>query len=86
MVQDVKAILTLMHQSTYTMEHFNEARKALGISRGLTTIGNTRFWTYVSAVESVHRCLPAFRAIIKDRKLSIDISVRHHLLFTGSPN
>ncbi len=76
MLSDVKAILTFMHQSTYSMEHFNSARQELKISTGLSHIVNTRFWTYVSAVDSVNKCLPAFRAIIEDKKLGIDIAVR----------
>ncbi|RPD52677.1 hypothetical protein L226DRAFT_474064 [Lentinus tigrinus ALCF2SS1-7] len=60
---DVKDILTYMHKSTYSMEHFDDARTQLGISHGLVKIGKTRFSTYVSAVSSIKRCLPAFEKI-----------------------
>ncbi len=79
MVQDVKEILAYMHKSTYSMEHFDKARKSLNISRGLTRIGETRFSTYVSAVSSVKRCLPAFEKIAGDPLLVIDIAVRSSL-------
>lgn len=75
MIGDVRAILTFMHKSTYTAKHFNEARKKLNISHGLTRIGETRFWTYVFAVESIKRCLPAFELITRHRRLAIDITV-----------
>ncbi|KAI9065799.1 hypothetical protein FKP32DRAFT_1556380, partial [Trametes sanguinea] len=64
MVQDVKEILSYMHHSTYAMEEYNKARSTLKISTGLAHIGATRFWTYVSAVESVFKGLPAFRALL----------------------
>ena len=76
MISDVKAVLAYMHRSTFSLEQFESARKTLKITCGLTHIGTTRFWTYVSAVDFIHRCLPAFRAIVSDRKLAIDIAVR----------
>lgn len=80
MIQDVKDILSYMHHSTYTMEHYNEARKALKIKTGLSHIVMTRFWTYVSAVESIYHSLPAFREIVANSELHIDIAVRHTCL------
>lgn len=75
MIADVRAILAFMYKSTYTAEHFDEARKKLKISHGLTRIGETCFSTYVSTVESIKRCLPAFELITRDRRLAIDITV-----------
>ncbi|KAJ2987987.1 hypothetical protein NUW54_g9257 [Trametes sanguinea] len=79
MIQDVKDILSFMHHSTYAMEHFNEARKALKISTGLTRVVATRFWTYVAAVDSIFQGLPAFSAIVEDPGLFIDIVSKNEL-------
>ena len=71
----MKDILVNMHQSTYTMEHYNKARQELKITTGLAHIGATRFWTYVSAVDSIYQGLPAFQSIVQNKKLKIDIAV-----------
>lgn len=64
-----------MHRSTYSMEHYDYQRRKLNISRGLETVGDTRFGTIYWAAESVRRGLPAFRAIVADESLGISISV-----------
>ncbi|KAI0356376.1 hypothetical protein OH77DRAFT_1401645 [Trametes cingulata] len=79
MIQNVKEIVTYMHHSTYTMEHYEDARKSLKIRTGLARIGTTRFWTYVSAAESVYNGLPAFRAIIANEELKIEIPGKNEL-------
>ncbi len=72
-----------MHSSNYAAEHFNEARRKLDISIGLTHIGTTRFSTYVSAVQSVKRCLPAFERIVSSHALAINVAVRHLLVLVS---
>ncbi|KAI8990589.1 ribonuclease H-like domain-containing protein [Trametes punicea] len=64
MIQDVKDILSYMHHSTYAMEHYNDIRKNLRIQTGLAQIAQTRFWTYVAAVDSIYQGLPAFRELL----------------------
>lgn len=73
-----------MHKSNYASEHFDEARRKLNISLGLTHIGTTRFSTYVSAAQSVKRCLPAFEQIVKNQALAINVTVAvcHHLILS----
>ena len=57
------------------MEHFNYQRKKMGISRGLETIGETRFGTLYWSGKSVLRGLPALKAIAADEELQIKITV-----------
>ena len=64
-----------MNKSTYSMEHFNYQRKKMGISRGLETIGETRFGTLYWSGKSVLRGLPALKAIAADEELQIKITV-----------
>ncbi|CDO74521.1 hypothetical protein BN946_scf184846.g2 [Trametes cinnabarina] len=84
MLQDVREILSYMHHSMYAMEHYNDARKALNIRTGLSHIGTTRFWTFVTAVDSIYQGLAAFRAIVADETLSLDIASRNHLFESHS--
>ena len=76
LIEDIKAILSYMKSSTYTLEQFNDVHIELKIMRGLESIGKTRFSSYTWTGESVRRCVPAFRAIIKNIALGIDIQVR----------
>jgi hypothetical protein len=75
-VTTLRGINAFMNKSTYTLEHFDYHRKKLGIGRGLETIGETRFGMIYWSGKSVQRGLPAFRAIISDEALGIDIPVR----------
>lgn len=57
----------------------SEARRDLGIVRGLEKIGKTRFATIIHAAVAFHRCLPAMREclsalndIAHDHKLDIE--------------
>ena len=74
-IHQIRTILAFMSQSSYAMEHFDHQRDQLGISRGLESIGETRFGTIYWAGRSVQRGLPAFRAIIEDESLGINIAV-----------
>lgn len=47
----------------------------MGISRGLETIGETRFGTLYWSGKSVLRGLPALKAIAADEELQIKITV-----------
>lgn len=64
-----------MSRSSYTMEHYDQKRADLGISRGLEAIGDTRFGTIYWAALSIQRGLPAFQAVVEDTDLGIDIAV-----------
>jgi hypothetical protein len=57
------------------MDHLERTRTRLGIKRGLESIGDTRFATIYWSAVSVHRCLPALREIVSDKKLGIEIGV-----------
>ena len=64
-----------MSRSTYATEHFDFQREKVGITRGLETIGETRFGTVYWSGESVVRGMPAFKVIIEDETLEIQIPV-----------
>ncbi|KAI0054381.1 hypothetical protein BV25DRAFT_1806052 [Artomyces pyxidatus] len=66
MISLMRKLLKFMSQSSLAAEPFERARKAHGITRGLETIGKTRFATLTWAAESVKRCLPAFRQVFRD--------------------
>lgn len=57
------------------MEQLNLARQKLNIGRGLEAIGDTRFATIYWSAESIRCCLPAFRQIVADPALGIEIGV-----------
>ncbi|KAI0725715.1 hypothetical protein C8Q72DRAFT_785068, partial [Fomitopsis betulina] len=75
LIEHLKVILQYMKSSTYTLEHFNDARVELKITQGLESIGKTQFSSYTWTGESVRRCIPVFRAIIQNAHLGIDIAV-----------
>jgi hypothetical protein len=61
------------------MEHFDYQRSKMGISRGLETIGETRFGTMYWSGMSVLRGLPALKVITADEALQVNIVVRRAL-------
>lgn len=65
-----------MSLSTYTLDYFDMARKELNISRGLVSVGETRFATIYWSLDSVLQGIPAFTKIIQNRSLGIDSEVR----------
>ncbi|KAJ7079037.1 hypothetical protein C8R43DRAFT_1092890 [Mycena crocata] len=71
-IADMKEILALMSLSSYTRDWFDVARKELGISRGLESIGDTRFGTIYWSLESISRGIPAFVSIVRNPALGID--------------
>ncbi|KIJ59093.1 hypothetical protein HYDPIDRAFT_162797 [Hydnomerulius pinastri MD-312] len=80
----IRAVLAFMSRSSYAMEHFDHKRNVLGITRGLEAVGDTRFGTLYWASRSVQRGLPAFRAIIEEESLGINISSLNELFTEGS--
>ncbi|KZT11747.1 uncharacterized protein LAESUDRAFT_640794 [Laetiporus sulphureus 93-53] len=84
MIADLKAILLFMHKSTYTAEHFKDARAAFNIKNGLTTIEETHFSTYTWAAISVCDCLPAFRDITSKPELGIIIDSKRDVFRQNS--
>ncbi len=64
-----------MSLSTYTQDHFDDARKELGIGRGLEGIGETRFGTVYWSLESLIRGMDALKKVVQNKKLAIDSEV-----------
>lgn len=72
-----------MYHSTYTMEHFNYQHTQLNILRGLEKPGKTRFTGVYHVGVSIQRGLPAFRAIVNDDNLNININVSSNFTTTS---
>ncbi|KAJ7718219.1 hypothetical protein B0H14DRAFT_2643410 [Mycena olivaceomarginata] len=71
-VAEIKEILALMSLSTYTLDWFDAARKELWISRGLQSVGETRFGTIYWSLDSIERGIPAFTSIVRNPALGIE--------------
>ena len=78
----MRNVLAFMSLSSYTLDHFDVARKELNIMRGLQSIGETRFGTIYWSLDSVLQGIPPFVKIIQDKSLGIesDVSSVHTLL------
>jgi hypothetical protein len=72
----MRGLLASLAHAGWAMEHLERARRRLNITRGLESIGETRFGTIYWSAASVHRCLPALREIVGDKTLGIEIGVR----------
>ena len=66
-----------MSQSTYALDHFDDARQTLGISKGLEGIGETRFATVYWSSLSLLRGFPAMIKVVQNKDLKIENEVRH---------
>ncbi|KAJ3558474.1 hypothetical protein NP233_g11501 [Leucocoprinus birnbaumii] len=74
-IAELRKLLAFMSLSTYSLDHYNLARKRLGISHGLQSIGETRFATVYWSLESVTTGIEAFKAITRDPKLQIESDI-----------
>jgi hypothetical protein len=64
-----------MSLSSYSQDWFDLARKSLDISRGLESVGETRFATIYWSLDSTLRGIPAFMSIVRNPKAGIDSEV-----------
>ena len=71
----LRGVVAFMNKSTYSMEHFDYQRKKMKITRGIESIGETRFGTLYWSGKSVLRGLPALKVISADEELQINITV-----------
>lgn len=71
----MRSVLAFMSLSSYTLDHFDVARKELHIARGLQSIGETRFATIYWSLDSVLQGIPPFVKIIQDKSLGIESDV-----------
>lgn len=69
MINQLRKLLTHFKMSTYATGKLNAARKLLGVSRGLQSIGRTRFATVYYAATSVLSNLPALYKIYRDNEV-----------------
>ncbi|KAJ6552285.1 hypothetical protein DFH09DRAFT_925301, partial [Mycena vulgaris] len=68
-IAELEEILAFMSLSSYSRDWFDETRKSLGISRGLQSVGETRFATIYRSLDSVLRGIPEFSSIVRNRTL-----------------
>lgn len=71
--------MTFMSQSTYTLDHFDDAQRILGISKGLEGIGETRFATVYWSSLSLLRGFPAMIKVVQNKDLKIENEVRNKI-------
>ena len=64
-----------MALSSYTLDYFDLAREKLHITRGLQSIGETRFGTIYWSLDSVLGGTKAFIDVVQDTSLGIDSKV-----------
>ncbi|KAL0952949.1 hypothetical protein HGRIS_014937 [Hohenbuehelia grisea] len=68
-----------MSLSTYTADHFDDARKELKVARGLESIGETRFGTIYWSLNSLLRGMDALEKVVKNPDLCIESEVLHRI-------
>lgn len=71
--------MTFMSQSTYTLDHFDDAQRILGISKGLEGIGETCFATVYWSSLSLLRGFPAMIKVVQNKDLKIENEVRNKI-------
>ncbi|KAJ7237403.1 hypothetical protein C8J57DRAFT_1568538 [Mycena rebaudengoi] len=74
-IAKIKELLAFMSLSTYSHDWFDTAREELKISRGLQSVGETRFGTIYWSLDSILRGIPAFISIVRNPKLGIESEV-----------
>jgi len=70
----VRRALKFFSKSTFANAHLKIMRQKHQISRGLVSIGKTRFGTLYFAGASVQRCLPPLRELCGKRTITIPVS------------
>ncbi|KAJ7237618.1 ribonuclease H-like domain-containing protein, partial [Mycena rebaudengoi] len=75
-IAEIKGLLAFMSLSTYSHDWFDTAREELKISRGLQSVGETRFGTICWSLDSILRGIPVFISIVRNPKLGIESEVR----------
>jgi hypothetical protein len=81
-ISQLKRLLNFFKKSSFANRHLSAVRVRMQISRGLESIGNTRFSAIYYAAESVDRCLMAIRLLVNDGTIEVKGKVR---LFETQP-
>ncbi|KAJ7784003.1 hypothetical protein DFH07DRAFT_997515, partial [Mycena maculata] len=71
----LRELLAFMSLSSYSQDWFDIARAEQGISRGLQSVGETRFASIYWSLDSVLNGIPAFVSIVRNPELGIDSQV-----------
>ncbi|KAF8892056.1 ribonuclease H-like domain-containing protein [Infundibulicybe gibba] len=71
----VRSTITTFNKSHLGHTELKEARKALGVGRGLEAIGKTRFGTIILSSASVQRCAPAIKKVVEQGRLMLKLEM-----------
>lgn len=74
-VATVRGIISKIHKSHLATAEFSEAQKDVSVSRGLESIGKTRFGTLVIAAQSVERNLPTIKRLVERGKFDLGVRI-----------
>ncbi|KAF9497338.1 hypothetical protein BDN71DRAFT_1429525 [Pleurotus eryngii] len=72
-------VLAFMSLSTYTLDHFDDACKKLGIGCGLEGVGETQFETVYWSLKSLIRSMDALKKVVHNKKLAIESKIFHKI-------
>lgn len=75
MIDILKATIQYFSHSDSSTKKVEALRKQENITKGLVTIGKTRFATHYTAAVALERCFPVIRDLTVDK--AINFKVRH---------
>ncbi|KAG1787329.1 uncharacterized protein HD556DRAFT_1409571 [Suillus plorans] len=70
-IKTTRRVIKFFKKSTHANSHLRSARKTFKVTRGLVSIGKTRFGTMYFSGASVQRCLPAIRDLCGNGTVTI---------------
>lgn len=73
LLANLRKIIKYFRKSTIASTELTILRLQDGVSRGLESIGKTRFATVYWAAESVKRCLPQLRQLMDSGKVPLKV-------------
>jgi len=74
-IKTTRRVIKFFKKSTFANSHLKLARKTHGVTRGLVSIGKTRFGTIYFAGASVQRCLAPIRELCANETIRIPVSL-----------
>lgn len=72
-IKTCRRVIKFFKKSTHANSHLRIARKTFKVTRGLVSIGKTRFGTMYFSGASVQRCLPAIRDLCRNQIVKIPV-------------
>ncbi|KAG2121469.1 hypothetical protein DEU56DRAFT_711603, partial [Suillus clintonianus] len=72
-IKTTRRVVKFFKKSTHANSHLRKARKTLKVTRGLISVGKTRFGIMYFSGASVQRCLPAIRDLCENGTVTIPV-------------